>query len=197
MATPGATSNLSLTKISPLQVEVVPSPSYAPSEYASVHRQSRRLSNLSMLESMPPPPPPPKDESKLVNKPKDTLPQLPPVHDQPRPMSFLSFIAQAPGRSPVQAQQPQRQQQQQQQRSQIPIPPTPTTTPISPDAPSTTKSRRSRRTSLKSYIGRNGLGDEGIFVATSDDPDIPFTLFRWPNERGSHGTPRSSQFWPT
>ncbi|KAF2637360.1 hypothetical protein P280DRAFT_101174 [Massarina eburnea CBS 473.64] len=177
MASSDATSELSLTRLSPTPVAIIPSPAYAVSEYASIHRNSTRFSNLSMLSSLPPPPPPPP-------KSKARVPKLPAINTQSRPVSFRSFLTQVQDRAPSQTQQ----------QYQIPIPPIPPT-PISVETSSSGKTRQSRRTSLKSYIGRNGLGEEGIFVATSDDPDIPFTLFRWPNE-SSGGTPRSSKHWP-
>jgi hypothetical protein len=163
-------SEVSIKQFAPKLVQIAPpKPGYAKSEYASIHRSSRRTTLHQSVH--------------LKDLPKDlpTLPAIaytppPPIRNEPRPMSFLAFLAQAQRKA--QGQQPK----------------------LSSKDKTKTKSkadlRKSRRTSFKSFLGRNELGDEGVFVA-SDDPDAPFTMYKWPKSTNSSRTftPRSSQSW--
>lgn len=173
--------DLSFKHFAPSPVQIEPSQSYAKSHIASLHhRDTRRFSQTSDTSEKSPPTPPPKAD----------IPSMPSM-EQLRPVSFRTFVAQSKPRS-----QP-RLASSASTLSNVAPSSTRNRAPRSMvPPPVTTKNRSSRRTSLKSFLGRNGYADEGIFVATSDDPDEPYTLFRWPtpNYRDSSGnvTPRSS-----
>ncbi|CAI6267554.1 unnamed protein product [Periconia digitata] len=178
MASSRDESNPSFRNCSPTRVQVRANQSYARSEMASIHqRTTRHFSYQSDISEAPPSPPP-----KLEDIPT-------PYAQNSRPVSFRTFVAQSQGRSqshnsscsnlsPHTATGTRSSMQNRASRSAGP--------------PPVNKVRGSRRTSLKSFLGRNGYSDEGIFVATSDDPDAPFTMFRWPNPGSGQSTPRSS-----